>query len=50
MAKTSSVEKNEKRRRLVKRFAAKRKRLKAITQDKKITMEERFTVLVGIRA
>ena len=36
MAKTSSVEKNEKRRRLVKQFAAKRKRLKAITQDKKI--------------
>ena len=42
MAKTSSVEKNEKRRRMVKQFAAKRKRLKAITQDKKVTMEERF--------
>ena len=48
MAKTSSVEKNEKRRRLVKQFAAKRKRLKAITQDKKITMEERFTAQIKL--
>ena len=50
MAKTSSIEKNEKRRRLVKQFAAKRKRLKAITQDKKISMEERFTYLVKLAA
>lgn len=42
MAKTSSVEKNEKRRRMAKQYAAKRKRLKAITQDKKVSMEERF--------
>ena len=48
MAKTSSVEKNEKRRRLVKQFAAKRKRLKAITQDKKISMEERFTAQIKL--
>jgi hypothetical protein len=33
MAMTSSVEKNEIRRRLVKKCAAKRKRLKAFTQD-----------------
>ena len=46
MAKTSSVEKNEKRRRMVKQYAAKRKRLKAITQDKKMTMEERFTAQI----
>jgi small subunit ribosomal protein S14 len=50
MAKTSSVEKNEKRRRLVKQFASKRKRLKAITQDKKISMEERFTAQVKLAA
>ena len=50
MAKTSSVEKNEKRRRLVKQFAAKRKRLKAITQDKKIAMEERFTAQIKLSA
>jgi small subunit ribosomal protein S14 len=42
MAKTSSVEKNEKRRRLVKQHAAKRKRLKTIIQDKKTSMEDRF--------
>ena len=50
MAKTSSIEKNDKRRRLVKQFAAKRKRLKAITQDKKISMEERFTAQVKLAA
>lgn len=50
MAKTSSVEKNEKRRRLVKQYAPKRKRLKAITQDKKISMEERFTAQVKLAA
>jgi small subunit ribosomal protein S14 len=42
MAKTSSVEKNEKRRRLVKQHAPKRARLKAIAMSKKLTMEERF--------
>jgi small subunit ribosomal protein S14 len=50
MAKTSSIEKNEKRRRLAKQFAAKRTRLKAITQDKKISMEERFTAQVKLAA
>ena len=34
MAKTSSVEKNNRRRKLVKQYAAKRARLKAITQSK----------------
>lgn len=43
MAKTSSVEKNNHRKRLVKKFAGKRARLKAIAQNKGITMEERFT-------
>ena len=42
MAKKSSVEKNERRRRLVKKFAAKRARLKAITTNQSLTMEERF--------
>jgi small subunit ribosomal protein S14 len=50
MAKTSSVEKNEKRRRMTKQFAAKRKRLKAITQDKKISMEERFAAQMKLSA
>lgn len=42
MAKTSSVEKNNRRRRLVKQYANKRAKLKAIVQNKEITMEERF--------
>jgi small subunit ribosomal protein S14 len=42
MAKTSSIEKNEKRRKLAKQHAAKRARLKAIAMNKKLTMEERF--------
>jgi small subunit ribosomal protein S14 len=42
MAKTSSVEKNNRRRKLVKQYANKRAKLKAIIQNKEITMEERF--------
>jgi small subunit ribosomal protein S14 len=42
MAKTSSVEKNEKRRKLAKKFASRRARLKAITKNQTISMEERF--------
>ena len=43
MAKTSSVEKNNRRRKLVKQYANKRAMLKAIVQSKDVTMEERFT-------
>ena len=42
MAKTSSVEKNNRRRRLTKKFAAKRQRLKEIIGDKTKPLEERF--------
>ena len=42
MAKTSSVEKNNHRRKLVDQYAAKRKRLKAIADDMKRPAEERF--------
>jgi small subunit ribosomal protein S14 len=42
MAKKSSVEKNERRRRLAKKFAPKRARLKVTAQDQSLTMEERF--------
>ncbi|WP_395667064.1 30S ribosomal protein S14 [Methylocella sp.] len=42
MAKKSSIEKNEHRRQLVKRYAAKRARLKAVAEDKALTVEERF--------
>jgi small subunit ribosomal protein S14 len=42
MAKTSSVEKNNRRRKLVAQYAAKRKRLKEIAGDLKKPAEERF--------
>ena len=42
MAKTSSVEKNARRRRMVAQKAAKRKRLKDIANDMKRPAEERF--------
>lgn len=42
MAKKSMIEKNKRRERLSKQFAAKRARLKAIANDKKLPMEERF--------
>jgi len=42
MAKTSAVERDKKRRRLVKRYAAKREKLKNIANDSALTPEERF--------
>lgn len=42
MAKKSSIETNERRRRMVKRYATKRAQLKKITQDLSLPMEERF--------
>ena len=42
MAKTSSIEKNNRRKKLAKQFAGKRARLKAIARNKTATMEERF--------
>ncbi len=42
MAKKSSIEKNARRRRLVKKFAAKRLELLAVANDESKSMEERF--------
>ena len=42
MAKKSSVEKNNRRRRLVKKYAGKRAKLKAIIANRIVSMEERF--------
>jgi small subunit ribosomal protein S14 len=42
MAKKSAVEKNKRRERLVKQYAAKRAKLKAIAGNKELPMEERF--------
>jgi small subunit ribosomal protein S14 len=42
MAKKSSIEKNNRRRKLAKKFSGRRSRLKAIVDDKTRPMEERF--------
>lgn len=42
MAKTSSIEKNNKRAKLAKQFAGKRAALKALTKDQSIPMDQRF--------
>jgi small subunit ribosomal protein S14 len=42
MAKTSAVEKNKRRAKLVKQFANKRAKLKAIAKDRSISPEEQF--------
>jgi len=42
MAKTSSIEKNNRRRRMSAQFADKRKRLKDIASDQKLPAEDRF--------
>jgi small subunit ribosomal protein S14 len=48
MAKTSSIEKNKRRRRLAKLYAGRRARLKAIARDKNATMEERFAATLKL--
>ncbi|CAH2406856.1 MULTISPECIES: 30S ribosomal protein S14 [Mesorhizobium] len=50
MAKTSSVEKNNRRRKLVDQYAAKRKVLKAIIMDQSKPMEERFRAQLKLAA
>jgi len=42
MAKLSAIEKNKRRQKLVKRFAAKRARLKEMARDENLAMEDRF--------
>ncbi len=42
MSKKSSVEKNNRRKRLVKKYAGKRERLLAVANDESRAMEERF--------
>lgn len=48
MAKKSMVEKNEMRRRLAKKYAGKRARLRAIVKDKKLPIEERFSAVLKL--
>ena len=48
MAKTSSVNRNEKRRKMAKSSEAKRKRLKALIMNKGTSMEERFSAVIKL--
>ena len=48
MAKKSSIEKNNRRKRMTKNAAPKRARLKAIIADKKKPMEERFAATLKL--
>ncbi|MGL4397300.1 MAG: 30S ribosomal protein S14 [Hyphomicrobium sp.] len=50
MAKTSSIEKNKRRRKLTEQFAPKRKRLKAIADDLSKPAEERFAARLKLAA
>jgi len=48
MAKKSSIEKNNRRIRLAKKWSGRRARLKAVARDKKKPMEERFAAVLKL--
>jgi small subunit ribosomal protein S14 len=48
MAKKSSVEKNNRRRKMAKQLANRRAKLKAIVQDKKAPIEDRFAATLKL--
>ena len=48
MAKKSSIEKNNRRMRLAKKWSGRRARLKEIARDKKKPMEERFAAMLKL--
>jgi len=48
MAKKSSIERNKKRERLGKKYAAKREALKAIANDRDLSPEERFNAALKL--
>ncbi|MEE9272211.1 MAG: 30S ribosomal protein S14 [Robiginitomaculum sp.] len=48
MAKVSSVERNEKRKKLVARYADKRAQLKEIARNKELPVEERFAAQIKL--
>ncbi|MCA0434455.1 MAG: 30S ribosomal protein S14 [Proteobacteria bacterium] len=50
MAKTSSINRNEKRRKMAKLAEGKRKRLKALIKNKQTPMEERFSAVLKLAA
>jgi small subunit ribosomal protein S14 len=50
MAKKSSIEKNERRRKMAKKFSGRRSRLKEVANDKTKPMEERFAASLKLAA
>jgi small subunit ribosomal protein S14 len=48
MAKVSAIENNNKKRKLVKKYASKRAELKAIISDRSLPIEERFKAQLAI--
>ena len=50
MAKNSAILNNEKRKRLVAKYAAKRAELKAMTMDQSLSMDERFDAQLKLAA
>jgi len=50
MAKKSAIENNERKRKLVKKFAARRKRLLDVANNESTTMEERFEARLKLSA
>lgn len=49
MAKKSSIEKNERRKKLTARYAVKRRAFKAVIQNPKSTIEEKLAAQTGLR-
>ena len=50
MAKTSSIEKNNKRKRLAKQLGPKRAKLKAVVMNQSVPLEERFAAQLKLAA
>ena len=48
MAKKSSIEKNNRRRKMAKKYSGRRERLKAIARDKNLPTEERFAATLKL--
>ncbi|MBV8754673.1 MAG: 30S ribosomal protein S14 [Hyphomicrobiales bacterium] len=48
MAKKSSIEKNNRRRKLAKKYSGRRSRLKEIAENKSLPMEERFAAALKL--
>ena len=50
MAKKSAIENNNRKKRLVKKFSGRRKRLLAVANNEKLAMEERFEARIKLAA